>query len=153
MNRLGTALGILSGLLISALGWIILDAASIFSRRAHWSASDWEDKPFSVTIWSDLTNEYFPHRVAIGAIGALNGALGARNGLRSDARELGPVWWVPLLLLLYPVVEFIRYPNAGDIWGGAFVVAIFMAPFVWMAGRVGQEIGAACRRFADKSTH
>jgi hypothetical protein len=149
---LATTFGLLAGFGIGSLGPTIIVAWSAWYRRAHWSHSDWADQPYSVVVWSELTGKRVPYWFAIGVIGALNGALGARNGLHSDARRLWPVCVGLLLLLLYPLVEFVRYPNAGEIGVGALVLAIFMAPFVWVAGRVGQEIGVACRRPADKST-
>jgi len=164
---LATTFGLLAGFFIGILGPTIFVAASaLYSGnrsiatyaaphcgRAHWSHLDYADEHFSAVIWSELTGEWVPELFAIGVIGALNGALGARNGLRSAARSLWPVCLGPLLLLLYPFVEYIRNPNAGSMtWGGAVVLAYVMTPFAWVAGRVGQEIGVACRRFGDKAT-
>ena len=104
---MATTFGLLAGFLIGIFGPIIFVAAS-----AMYMSSDFADEPYSAVVWSYL--------FAIGVIGALNGALGAWNGLRSDARSLWPVCLGPLLLLLYPFVEFIRNPNAGSMtWGGA----------------------------------
>jgi hypothetical protein len=123
-----TSFAFLAGLLIGILGLIIPIAASVAYHRANWSDSDRADEPYSVAIWSDLTtDECFPYLVAIGVIGALSCALGARNGLRSDARRWGPVCWGPLLLLLFPLIGFNRHRDAGY---GALLFAVFMAPFV-----------------------
>jgi hypothetical protein len=86
-----------------------------------------------------------PYLAALAVLGTLNGAAGAWDGWRSNARRAWPVARVPLLLLLCPTAAFVQYTSSYNTLGTLLAVAI-VAPFVWVAGRVGQEIGVAGRK-------
>lgn len=84
--------------------------------------------------------------VILSVLGPVNASVGVCNGLWSDARRLRPVALVPLLLFLLPTTHYLG--NAGrsqDRWLLLIHVCL-VAPFVWVAGQVGQEIGVAIRQ-------
>ncbi len=110
---------------------IVLVAACVWDGRTNWSVLA---KP-----------EAIPYVATLVILGTLDGAVGARNGWRSSARRAWPVVWAPLLLFLYPATEFAQYPSDSKIWGVSLLAVAIVAPFVWVAGRVGQEIGVAGR--------
>lgn len=125
-----TAFGLLAGLLIGILGPITFVAACVWDDRLEWSA---------------LTDErLLPYWTAVAAAGAANGGIGAWAG-RLGYRRATPVVWVPLLLVLYPLVSFVRNPSDSKTWGSELFVVVFVGLFVWVAGRVGQALGAMQR--------
>lgn len=125
-----TAFGLLAGALIGVSGLVAFAAACVWDGRMD---------------WSDVGVRYAPHLVVIGSIGAVNGLVGAWDGWLSGARRPGPVLVVPLLLLTWPAVTFLRHPSDSKSWGVEGFVAVFIGLFVWVAGRVTQEIGAATK--------
>ena len=129
----GAALGLLAG----ALTPVVFVAACVWDDRTAWSALA---EPVGIIYLVVLTT-----------LGAANGGVGARDGWRSDRRELGPVAWVPLSLLLFPAVMFALDQSDSKSWGAALLVVGILAPFVWVAGRVGQEVGVRGRRSAKSS--
>lgn len=146
-----TAFGVLSGVLIAILGWVVLVAAYVWDDRRR--MSDLSEEPAYLTaVWSRLTDtDGLPFWAAVGAsvaaLGAANGGIGGWAGCRTGRRDFLPVLWVALLPLLYPVAVYAKNPaGVSKLWGGAFVLAIFIIPFVWVAGRVGQELGVRQRQ-------
>jgi hypothetical protein len=122
----GAVVGCLAGLLAPA----IVVAVCVWDGYGNWSAL--------------VDPDAVPYLAALAALGALNGALGAWDGWRSNDRRAWPVARVPLLLLLCPAAAFVQYTSSYNTLGILLAVAI-VAPFVWLAGRVGQEIGVAGR--------
>ena len=57
-----------------------------------------------------------------------------------------PAAWAPALLLMFPAAEFARHPSDSKSWGPALLAVGILAPFVWVAGRVGQEVGVRGRK-------
>jgi hypothetical protein len=74
--------------------------------------------------------------------GAANGGIGAWLGFKGF-RRAAPVAVIPLLLLLYPLSLYLRYSSDSKwaSWSAALPEAMFVGLFVWVAGRVGQELG------------
>ncbi len=99
-------------------------------------------------VWLVLSDrERLPGLSGIAAVGATSGAIGAWAGYRKGRHPIGPVLWFALIPLLLPLVVYAKNPAGGSKeWGGALCVAAIIIPFVWMAGRVGQELGALQRR-------
>lgn len=125
--------GAVLGLVAGVLAPIVLVAACVF----------W-DGP---TKWSTLTNpEVMPYFAVLAGLGLLNGGVGAWDGWRSGQCRKWPVAWLPALLFLYPAVIWAQYPTDSKSWGPALLVVGIVAPFVWVAGRVGQEVGVRARK-------
>ncbi|AWM35685.1 hypothetical protein GobsT_66320 [Gemmata obscuriglobus] len=123
----GIVAGAVIGLIAGALAPVVFIAACVWDGRAEWSA---------------LTeSESVPYIATLVALGAVNGAVGAWDGWRSSLYRVWPVAWVPALLFLFPAVQLVQYPSDSKTWGAALLVVGIVAPFVWVAGRVGQEVG------------
>jgi hypothetical protein len=137
-----TAGGLVAGFLVGALATAVFVAGNVWDDRARGFVAA-GDPSYPAEVRTGLANIPLLGFVVPGAAGAVNGAIGAWVGRRSGTRRLRPVAWLPLLILLLPVAEFLRHPVG---WGLLVVVALFLAPFVWAAGRVGQRIGFAARR-------
>jgi hypothetical protein len=141
------ASGLLAGLLIGILGVVTFAAANTWDDRRRMSDTT-EEPPYLSAVWSALTDRLaLPYWAATAAAGAVNGGVGAWAGRRGN-RRAAPVAVVPLLLLLYPLAAFVRYPSDSKSWGGELFVVVILGLFVWVAGRVGQEVGWR-RRPAD----
>ena len=126
------ASGAIVGCVAGLLGPIVFIAACVGNDR---------------TTWSVLTDpEAIPSVATLAFLGIVNGAVGAWDGWRSSARSGWPVAWAPLLLFLYPAAEFAQYPSDSKLWGTYLFAVTMVAPFLWVAGRVGQEIGVAGRK-------
>lgn len=150
MNRRwlrATTFGLLVGLLIGILGWVVLVAAFVWDDRRRMSDL-YEERGYFAAVWSALTNTGgLPFWAAVAAAGAANGGIGGWVAWRTGRCGVVSVLWVALLPLLLPLADYVDNPAGGSkSWGGAFVVALFVMPFVWVAGRVGQEVGARQRR-------
>jgi hypothetical protein len=141
-----TAIGLLAGLLISILGWIVMISAFIWDNRRR--MSDLSDEPaYFTVVWRSLTHkDSLPYWAVVAALG-VNGGIGGWSGCRTGRKGIVPVLWVALLPFLFPLAVYAENPAGGSkSWGGAFVVALFIIPFVWVAGRVGQELGVRQRK-------
>ena len=123
------AAGASIGLIAGALAPVVLIGGCVWDGRTDWS------KLAEPTL--------FPYWAVLAVLGMLNGAVGAWDGWRSGTCRLWPVAWAPLLLFLFPVAEFARFPSDSKSWGPALMAVGIVAPFVWVAGRVGQEVGRA----------
>jgi hypothetical protein len=73
-----------------------------------------------------------------GVEGAINGAIGTLNGLRSINRGFWPIVAFPLLVLVIPLLVF--FGDQRSQAGGLFL-GVAYGLFALMAGRVGQEVG------------
>ena len=93
---------------------------------------------FSRSGERDLDTETTAIICLCGGLGALNGAIGSLHGLSSDRRGIGRVIWIPILVSLAPPFLF------GD-FALVFVAGILTLP-LYVAGRVGQDIGGTARR-------
>lgn len=123
----GAAVGLVAG--VSAP--VVFVAACVWDGRLQWSA---------------LTDPMLlPYIAALAALGTVNGAVGAWDGLRSVAYRLWPVAGAPALLFLFPAALWAEHPSDSKSWGAALLVVGIVIPFVWVAGRVGQEIGVRGR--------
>ncbi len=123
----GAALGFVAGVLAP----VVFVAACVRDDRLEWSA---------------LTEpELAPYIAVLVALGIVNGGVGAWDGWRSGRCRAWPVAWAPAVLFLLPVAEFAQYPSDSKSWGPALLVVGIVAPFVWVAGRVGQEVGVRGR--------
>ena len=121
------AVGLLTGSLFGIVGSVSFVAACVRDDRMGWSA---------------LTDrELLPYWIAGAVAGAVNGGIGAWVG-RVGNRRIAPVAWVPLVLLLHPLAICMGQSSDSKSWGGDLCVVVFGGLFVWVAGRVGQEIGA-----------
>jgi hypothetical protein len=121
------ASGLLGGLLIGILGVIVFVAACVRDKQLEWTA---------------LTDErLLPYWAVVVAAAAANSELGALAGRRGNRRS-APVAVIPLLLLLYPLATFVECPSDSKSWGVVLLVVVIFGLFVWVAGRVGQELGA-----------
>ena len=120
---LWTLAGFLSGLLIGIL--------SPFAALAYVA---WYDG----TKWPTLgLAEILVFSVA-GLEGAVNGAIGTMDGLRSRLRRLWPIAAVPALL---PIVPLLVFQGDGKSQGAGILLGAIYGLFALIAGRVGQEIG------------
>ncbi len=141
-----TAFGLLAGLLIGTLGWVVLVSAFLWDDRRR--MSDLSEEPaYLAAVWARLTDGAgLPFGAAVATLAAVNGAVGGWAAQLTGGRGVIPVLAVALTPLLFPVAVYAENPGGGSKWwGGAFVVALFVIPFVWVAGRVGQELGARQR--------
>lgn len=129
------AAGACIGLVAGVLAPVVLIAGCVWDGR---------------TEWSKLAEPVlFPYWAVLAGLSTLNGAVGAWDGWRSGICRLWPVAWAPLLLFLYPISEFARYPTDSKLSGVALMAFGIVAPFVWVAGRVGQEVGSAGRNYYE----
>ena len=126
------AAGACIGLIAGVLAPVVFIAGCVWDDRTKWSALAEPDM--------------FPYWAVLAILGTLNGAVGARDGWRSGICRLWPVAWAPLLLFLFPISEFVRYQSDSKLSGAALLAVGIVAPFVWVAGRVGQEVGRAGRK-------
>jgi hypothetical protein len=135
------ASGVLAGLLVGTLGVVTFAAANVWDDRRRMSDTT-EEPPYLSAVWSALTDRrVLPYLAAAAAAGAVNGGIGAWAGWRGS-RRAAPVVAVPLLLLSFPLAICVRNPSDSKTWGGELFVVVFVGLFVWVAGRVGQELGA-----------
>ena len=126
------AAGASIGLVAGVLAPVIFVAACVWDDRTEWSA---------------LTNpELVPYWAVLVSLGTLNGAFGAWDGWRSGLCRVLPVAWAPALLFVFPAVLWMQYPSNSKEWGPALLAVCIVAPFVWVAGRIGQEVGVRSRK-------
>ncbi|HEX4592274.1 MAG TPA: hypothetical protein VH120_20230 [Gemmataceae bacterium] len=124
----------------SLLGVATFAAANTWDDRRRMSDTT-EEPPYLSAVWSTLMDRHaLPYWAATVAAGAVNGMAGAWSGLRGN-RRAAPVAVVPLLLLLYPLALFVQHPDNSKSWVGVLIVVVILGLFVWVAGRVGQEVG------------
>ena len=123
----GAAVGLAAGVLAP----VVFVAACVWDGRTEWSALT---KP-----------ELVPYIATLAALGLVNGGVGAWDGWRSGRCRLWPVAGAPLLLFLFPAFAFAEAPSDSKYWGPALLAVGIVAPFVWVAGRVGQEVGVRGR--------
>jgi hypothetical protein len=122
--------GLLCGLLIGILGIVVFVGACVRDDRLEWSA---------------LTDtQFLPNWVSVVVAAAINGGIGACVGQRGS-RRVAPVFAIPLLMFLYPLASFVQDPSDSKLWGVDLLVVAIFAPFVWIASRVGQELGKGVR--------
>jgi hypothetical protein len=134
------ASGLASGLLIGILGPVVGVAANVWDDRRRMTDTT-EEPPYLSAVWSDLTDRRaLPYWAALTGMGAANGVIGAWAGWRGY-RRMAPVLAVPLGVLLLPVVRFARNPSASETLMIELFAALFFGLFVWVAGRVGQDLG------------
>ncbi len=124
-------LGLISGGFLGILGPLVLIATGYGIKAGLW-----------LFLWCSIP----------ALVGAVNGMIGAADGMRSDKRQIWPVLIIPLLPLALPIIEFVQYPRISKFWVGALLVVGYFDLFVWVAGRVGQEIGVLVRRRHDKKS-
>ncbi len=97
--------------------------------------------------WSMLTNPTLvPYWALLVALATATGAFGAWDCWRSGLRRARRVAWAPALLFLWPATEWAQNPSDSKTWGVVLLVVAILAPFVWMGGRIGQEIGVRAAR-------
>jgi hypothetical protein len=100
--------------------------------------------------WPNFTPEEILVFSLAGFEGAITGAIGTLDGLRSGSRRLWPIAAFPSIMLLLPLLFF-----AGDqkSQGIGLLVGLVYGLFALIAGRVGQEIGVigAARAIAKNS--
>ncbi|MBM4071530.1 MAG: hypothetical protein FJ271_21735 [Planctomycetes bacterium] len=132
-RRLGViAAGAALGLVAGVLAPVVFVAACVWGDRME---------------WSDLTKpELAPYIAVLVALGTANGAVGAWDGWRSGRCRAWPVAWAPGLLFLFPAWLWAQSPSDSKSWGVALLAVGIVAPFVWVAGRVGQEVGVRGRK-------
>jgi len=118
--------GLVSGLVLGAGGLMSIFAAKVYQDKVDWPT---------------LTPEYLSALAICATIGAVNGSVGAWDGIRSQRWRLWPVAIVPVLMLTYPLPSCLEYPNDSKTWGLLLFLAFWVGLFVWVAGRIGQEIG------------
>jgi hypothetical protein len=130
-------------LLVIFAGAIVGCLAGILAPVVFVAACVWDER----TTWSALAApQTVPHIVVLVALSTLNGAVGAWDGWRSNVCRAWPVALAPLLLFIFPATEIARYPSSSKAWGPAMLIVAVVAPFVWVAGRVGQEMGVRAAR-------
>jgi hypothetical protein len=124
--------------LVIGAGAAIGLVAGVLAPVAFVAACVWDGR----TEWSTLTKpEAVPYLAVLAGLGLFNGGVGAWDGWRSGLCRLWPVAWAPALLFLFPAVIWAQYPSDSKSWGPALLAVGIVAPFVWVAGRVGQEVG------------
>jgi hypothetical protein len=121
------ALGIASGTLIGLLVPLIL------CGWEHWAGR---------TV-SFVPPEAIPFFAAGGALGAANGGVGTWAGWRWGSRPVGRLLWIPLLPPLYPLAIILQGGPDSKGAGAELVAFGLLGVFVWVAGRIGQDLGAA----------
>jgi hypothetical protein len=132
-RRLGViAAGAVIGFVAGVAAPVVLVAACVWDDRMEWSALT---KP-----------ELAPYFAVVVALGTVNGAVGACDGWRSGQCRAWPVAWAPGLLFLFPATLWALYQWDSKGWGVALLAVGIVAPFVWVAGRVGQEVGVKGRK-------
>ncbi len=137
--------GLVAGLLIGILGPVIFVAANTWDDRRRMSDTTDEPSYFSA-VWSALSNrEALPYWAGVAAAAAMNGVVGALVGWRG-IRRAAPTVLVPLLLLGLPLRSYAENPSDSKTWGIELFVVVFVGLFVWVAGRIGQEVGARQRQ-------
>lgn len=130
-------------IIVIASGALFGGFAGLLGPLVFIGACVWDDR----TDWSILAKpELLPYFAVLTVLGTLNGAVGAWAGWRSGASRQWPVAWVPLLLLLYLAKHYAEYPSDSKTWGVSLLAVAIVMPFVWVSGRVGQEIGARGRK-------
>lgn len=132
-RRVGViAVGAILGLVAGVAAPVVFVAACVWDGRMEWSALT---KP-----------ELAPYTAVLVALGTANGAVGAWDGWRSGRCRAWPVAWAPGLLFLFPAWLWAEYPSDSKSWGVGLLAVGIVAPFVWVAGRVGQEVGVRGRK-------
>jgi hypothetical protein len=131
-RRLGViAAGAVIGLIAGILAPVVFVAAFVWDGR---------------TEWSTLTKpETVPYLAVLAGLGTVNGMVGALDAWRSGRCRAWPVAWAPALLFLFPAWLSAQYLDSKS-WGPSLLAVGIVAPFVWVAGRVGQEVGVRGRK-------
>lgn len=123
----GSALGLFAGVLAP----VVFIAACVWDDRTEWS--------------SLLDPKAAPYIAVLGGLGLINGGVGAWDGWRSGLCRQWPVALAPAALFLFPIYEFAQYPTDSKTWGIALLAVCIVAPFIWVAGRISQEVGVRGR--------
>jgi len=97
-----------------------------------------------------VTPEFLLWLLIVATPGAINGAIGAIDGLRSGQRRNRFVWVVPLLLPLVALVAAVVFQDPKTPPVGFLAMGTVWALITWIAGRIGEEIGVAGRRFPNR---
>jgi hypothetical protein len=124
---LAVMLGMLSALflcLLPLLGWVILR----FPR-------------FQFMFEGELASEVSTILVFPAIAGAINGIIGACDGLRSSKHGFWPVVAIPALMVFLPLAERALNPTDRDAAGIAVFGTIIFGGLIWLGGRLGQRIG------------
>ena len=139
------ASGLVSGFLLGTLGPVVFAAANAWDDRRRMSDTA-DEPPYLSAVWSALSDRrVLPYWAAVAAAAAVNGAIGALAGWRG-IRRVAPTVVVPFLLLALPLMSYADDPSDSKTWGIELLVVVFVGLFVWVAGRVGQELGARQRQ-------
>lgn len=117
---------------------VVIVAPFVLERTWPWV--EWE------TWFAVMVTSWKPLLEFLSFLGPVNAVVGVRDGLLSDARRQRPVAVVPLLLFLYPAAHYMQKPGASHQWEAALFGICLVAPFVWVAGQVGQEVSIAIRQ-------
>lgn len=118
--------GLFCGFLIGILGIVVFVAACVRDDRLEWS------------VLTDA--QYLPYWTVVVLAAAVNCGIGSWVG-RRGGRRLAPVFVIPFLMFLYPLMSFVKNPSDSKLWGMDLLVVAIFGVFLWIAGRVGQEIG------------
>jgi len=128
---LTTTLGFLAAFVIAISGAMIFIAILVKGNR---------------TEWDILNDSHVPQRwIEISILMGFNGGIGAFYGLKTGSRRSWPVSVFPLVLVMLPCIAFIQDSTYSEYAIPSFILvcsmALFLALFMWIAGRVGQVIG------------
>jgi hypothetical protein len=134
------ASGLLTGLLTSILGAVTFVSATVWDYRRRMSDTT-DEPPYLSALWSALTDQRaLPFWAALVAVFAMNSGIGAWAGSRGS-RRAAPVTVVPILLVLCALAYWVLGPSNPKSWVFELFIVAFVVLFVWVAGRLGQEVG------------
>lgn len=125
------AIGAIAGLIFGVLAPISFLAACVWDGRLDWSSIT---KPAFILLITAFTT-----------LGTINGVFGARDGWRSRLCRMWTVAIVTSVPFLFPLILLVMDPSDSKMWGPALIMIGIMTPFIWVAGRAGQEIGVRGR--------
>ena len=112
------------GLVVGGLGPVVLAACFLH---------------YGYTWTQCVRSGIYHHLTIMASLGCLNGLFGAWDGSRSGRHRLWPVAWAPALV-------FVGWQFTGM---GSISTLGICAAFVWLSGRLAQEVGVLGRRHAE----